>query len=204
MRLALLLLLLSPVRGLAEPRTYVVAAAESLVTVHVGRAGLFKFAGHEHVVVASQVEGEVVADAADLPSSRVTLRFPTRGLRVREQGEPSGDAPKVQAKMESGDVLDVARFPAVTFESLRVRGRAETDGRHTLALTGTLSLHGVTRELELPVDVVVTGDRLTATGKVLLKQDRFGMTPVSVAGVVKVKNELAVDFRIVARAEGRP
>jgi hypothetical protein len=40
---------------------------------------------------------------------------------------------------------------------------------------------------------------LTASGKTVLRHDQFGMQPVSVAGVVKVKNEIAIDYRIVAR-----
>ena len=42
------------------------------------------------------------------------------------------------------------------------------------------------------------GDRLTATGKFVIKQTDFGITPISVGGVVKVKNELNITFTIVA------
>jgi len=41
---------------------------------------------------------------------------------------------------------------------------------------------------------------LTASGKTVLRHDQFGMQPVSVAGgSVKVKNEIEVEYRIVAR-----
>ena len=46
----------------------------------------------------------------------------------------------------------------------------------------------------------VSGDTLTASGKAVLRHDQFGMEPVSAAGgSVKVKNEIAVEYRIVAR-----
>ncbi len=38
--------------------TYVVDPARSEVAIHVGRAGLLKFAGHEHVVLAPRLEGK--------------------------------------------------------------------------------------------------------------------------------------------------
>jgi len=58
----------------------------------------------------------------------------------------------------------------------------------------------VTRPITLPVHVEVSGDTLTASGKAVLRHDQFGMQPVSVAGgSVKVKNEIAIDYRIVAR-----
>jgi polyisoprenoid-binding protein YceI len=58
----------------------------------------------------------------------------------------------------------------------------------------------VTRPITLPVHVEVSGDTLTASGKAVLRHDQFGMLPVSAAGgSVKVKNEIAVEYRIVAR-----
>ena len=41
--------------------------------------------------------------------------------------------------------------------------------------------------------------RLTATGKFVIKQTDYGITPISVGGVVKVKNELNITFTVAAR-----
>jgi hypothetical protein len=38
-----------------------VDAEASKLTVHAGRAGLFKFAGHEHEIAVGRFSGEVVA-----------------------------------------------------------------------------------------------------------------------------------------------
>ena len=68
-------------------------------------------------------------------------------------------------------------------------------------MTGDLDLHGVTRSVTLPLRVELAADALTATGKTTLRHSDFGMKPVSAGGgTVKVKNEIGVDFRIVARA----
>ena len=49
--------------------------------------------------------------------------------------------------------------------------------------------------------VEISEQGLTATGKARLRQTDFGIKPVSAGGgTVKVKNELGLDFRIVARA----
>jgi len=181
-------------------RTYRVDAARSQIVVHVGRAGVFKFAGHEHEVVTSAVEGEVVANGEDLAASRVSVRFPTARLRVSGRGEPPEDVPKVQSRMEGPEVLDIGRFPEATYTSRRVQGRTTAAGRFALTIDGDFTLRAITRKLELPVEVTVEGDVLTATGKAVLRHDDFGMTPISVAGVVKVKNEIDVEIRIVAVA----
>jgi hypothetical protein len=47
--------------------------------------------------------------------------------------------------------------------------------------------------------VKLAGDRLTATGKFVIKQTDYGITPISIGGVVKVKNELNISFTIAAR-----
>ena len=166
----------------------------------MGRAGAFSFAGHTHEVSAPALAGEIVADAALLGASSVSLSFEAGALTVLAEAEPAGDPPKVQEVMRGPKVLDVGRFPAVTFKSQRVAGH-EAGGAWDLDLTGEMTIHGLARPLTLPVHVEVTGDTLTATGKAVLRHDQFGMQPVSVAGVVKVKNEIGVTYRIVARAQ---
>lgn len=195
---AALLLALASVAEAAD-RTYVVDAAASRMLVNVDRSGLFSFAGHRHEVVAGGVEGRVVVVREDPPRSSVSLRFPAAGLKVSGKGEPAEDVPKVQSRMEGPDVLDVARFADVLFRSTTVEGR-EAGGIWNLRVAGELTLKGVTRSLVLPLRVSLEGDVLEASGQVVLKQTDFGIQPVSIAGVVKVKNELGLDYKIVGRA----
>ncbi len=185
---------------LAASHTYVVDSGASSVRVHVGKSGALSFAGHTHEVSAPSLSGEVAADPADLGASRVSLAFEAGALTVLPQGEPAGDPPKVEATMRGPKVLDVGRFPSITFKSQSVSGRAAASGGYDLQVAGDLTLHGVTRAMALPVNVEVSGDTLTASGTTVLRHDQFGMEPVSVAGVVKVKNEIQVVYRIVARA----
>ena len=75
--------------------TYAVVESKSSVQVHVGKSGLLSFAGHRHEVEAP-VSGTVTADPANLAGSSVELTFASARLRVVPDGEPSGDAPKVE------------------------------------------------------------------------------------------------------------
>src|SRR5258706_11808184 len=181
-----------------ESTSYVVDAARSSVVVHVGKAGVFKFAGHAHDVLAPRVSGEVVAVAEPLSRSSVKLSFESAALKVSEKDEPAGDAPKVDAVMAGPKVLDVAKFPSIAFVSSAVTGRA-AGAVYELEVAGDLTLHGVTRRISVPVRVALQPDGLLkATGGFALRQTNFGITPVSVAGVVNVKDELRIDFEIVA------
>ncbi|PYQ19064.1 MAG: hypothetical protein DMF81_23035 [Acidobacteria bacterium] len=147
----------------AAPRAYAVDPGASSLVVHVGKTGVFGFAGHPHDVVAERFAGRVEADPDDLARSSVTLSFEAAALRVSAQGEPGGDAPKVQEVMAGPKVLDVARFPAISFRSREVAGRRAADGAYELQLTGELRLHGATRTVTLPVRVEVSGDTLASS-----------------------------------------
>lgn len=180
-------------------RTYVVDAAASHVTIHVGRAGLFKFAGHEHAVVSGGVAGEVVADPESVERSSVRLAFVAAEIKVMDGEDVAADVPKVQATMSGPDVLDVVRFPEIRFRSSAITGRKSGEVWN-VTVTGQLELHGARRELSIPLRVTVAADGLVAEGTLSLRQRDYGIEPVSVGGVVKVKDELALSLRIVARA----
>jgi len=185
----------------AAPRVYTLDPAHSRLTVHVGKAGLFGFAGHEHEVVAGAFRGSATFDPARPAQSSVDLTFDAGALRVTAQGEPSGDVPQVQSAMVGATCLDAGRFPTIRFVSTSVAaaGAVGPNGGD-LALRGELTLHGVTRPLTLRVHLDVTGQTLEATGQTTLHQTDFGITPISKAGVVKVKDELTLSWRIRGRA----
>jgi polyisoprenoid-binding protein YceI len=182
----------------AKPARYLLDAQASSVVVRVGKAGVFGFAGHEHEVVGGSFEGTVVADREDIARSSVEVRFDTAGLRVTGKGEPKKDVPKVQKAMVGPKCLDVTRYPHIRFVSKTVAGK-HTQDRYDLEIRGDLTVHGVTRALSFPVRVDIAGDRLTANGHTVIRQTDFGITPISTAGVVKVKDELALEWTLVAR-----
>jgi len=194
------LLLLLPALAAGAERSYVVDPGTSRVRIHVGKAGLASFAGHEHEVVARAFSGTIVADSEEIGRSRIELSFDAAALEVTGEGEPPEDVTEVQETMVGAKVLDVARFPTVSFRSSRVSGRLVSPGVYDLEVVGELTLHGTAHSLTVPVRVEVTDSALTATGRAEVAQKRFGIRPVSAgAGLVKVKNELEVEFHFVAR-----
>jgi polyisoprenoid-binding protein YceI len=205
--IALLALVLGVPLARAAPRRYALDSAASRIEIQVGKTGLFGFAGHEHQVVAGALAGSATLDPERLAASSVDLTVDASALRVTGQGEPADDVPKVQAAMVGPECLDAGRFPAIHFVSTAVtdEGAAGPGGRD-LTLRGQLTLHGVTRPLALRVHLVLSGDRLEATGQTTLRQTDYGIRPISKAGVVKVKDEIVVIWRLrgLARGEAGP
>jgi polyisoprenoid-binding protein YceI len=178
---------------------YAVDGGASRVSIEVGKGGLLKIAGHEHTVTAEGLSGEVVVDRAQVERSSVRVVFAATAVRVTDSEGPADDVPKVQATMSGPKVLDVERFPEIRFSSTAVSGHKGTGETWEIAVTGDLELHGVRRPLTLPLRVTLAPDSLAAEGTVRLRQRDYGIEPVSVGGVVKVKDELVVTLKIVAR-----
>jgi hypothetical protein len=162
----------------------------SKVIVRVSKAGLFSAFGDDHEVAAPIFEGFV-----DEETRRVKLVIDADRLRVLDPHLSSDKRQQVQERMLGPDVLDVVRFPRISFESTAV----EQPGSGRLLVRGQLSLHGQTHA----VVVTVRTDRGSYKGTCTFKQREFGITPVSVAGgTVKVKDELTIEFDVRTGSEG--
>ena len=182
----------------AGPRTFTVDAERSRAVIDVGKAGAFSFAGHTHEVEAPLKDGLLHLDPDAPAKSDVKLTFNAAALRVTGKGESKDDVPKVQETMLGEQVLDAKKFPTIVFESTSVtaKGAAPT---LDLTVAGRMTIHGVTKPVTAPVAVKIDGATLTATGKFTIKQTEFGIKPISIGGVVKVKDELVITFTVVAR-----
>jgi polyisoprenoid-binding protein YceI len=178
---------------------YQVNHTASHLTIHVGKAGAFSFiAGHTHEVTGPIANGSVDVDL-DTPSrSVVRLVIMTSELKVSAAGEPEGDVPKVQEAMDGEKVLDVGRYPRITFESTAVTAGASRGATLDVIVNGQLTIRDVTHPISVPVHVDMAGDALTATGRFSIKQSAFRIKPISVGGVVAVKDTLEIDFSISA------
>lgn len=197
---ALLLVWLASVALGAQGGTYQIDQTATSVLIEVGKGGVFSFAAHDHEVVAPAVAGSIVLDQTDVTKSKVSLEFNAAALKVTGKGEPAEDVPEVQAAMLSDRVLDVRQYPTITFRSNRVSLVRKGADRLTLNVAGDLTLHGITRPVTTRVEVGLKDPSLTATGTARIRQTDFGMTPVTAGGgTVRVKDEVDVVFRVVAR-----
>jgi polyisoprenoid-binding protein YceI len=162
----------------------------STLTVRVFKTGLFSAFGDDHEIRGPVAQG--VVDDGDPGAVRIVID--AHNLRVIDSASSQHDREQVQTRMLSPEVLDVDRFSEIRFESTAVE-RAPSGG---WLVHGQLTLHGQTR----PLTVTVVRQDEHYKGSVLLKQTDFGMTPISiVAGTVKVKNEVKIEFDIVTRSQ---
>ena len=160
---------------------------KSVVTIHVGKTGLFSVAGHEHWVDAPIAHGQFIEGA----SAKVEFVVDARKLKVRPDKESAGDQVKIQETMQR-DVLESEKYPEILFHSTKVTSM----GGQAWKVIGALQLHGVSK----PVAVDVRREGEVYTGSARIKQTDFGIKPVSAGGgTVKVKDELDITFKVVGK-----
>ena len=160
----------------------------SSITIHVGKSGLFSAAAHDHTISAP------ISSGAILESATPHVEFRVETAKMTVQPDPKIDAKDqatIQTHMEEM-TLETKAFPEITFRSSHVQKLADGQWR----VDGDLSLHGVTKTVSLTVKQA--GEPYTT--HTVLKQTDFGITPLSIGGgMIKVKNEVEIDFQIFAR-----
>ena len=180
--------------GVAAAQDMAIDVDRSTITIHVDKAGLFSAAGHEHWVSAPISSGTI----RESPPASVEFTVQTAKMTVKP--DPKVDA-KTQAEIQKDMedlTLETKKFPQITFRSSRVDPRADKAGDGQWKVEGALSLHGVTKPVSLAVKR--TGDVYTA--HTVLRQTDFAIKPISVGGgLVKVKNEVDIDFQIFTRVK---
>ncbi len=119
----------------------------------------------------SGVQGAVVYDPENPTTSSVDVVIDANTINTLE-----ADRDK---HLKSADFLDVEKYPAITFKSSTVT----LDGDGELNLQGDLTIHGVTREVVLKVEVpsAETKDpwgnaRIGASATTRIKRSDFGLT----------------------------
>ena len=182
----------------AKSRVYTIVPTESNFTVFVGKTGLFSSLAHDHNITVKSFVGRVIVPAAGVEQSTLEMEADAKSLALLDH-ESEKDRAEITAAMHN-EVLESAKHPKIAFKSASITNVKPVGGNQTFTLNGDLTLHGVTRRIAIPVTVTVTPQQMKASGQYTLKQSDFGIKPYSAAlGSVKVKNEVVINFSIVAK-----
>jgi polyisoprenoid-binding protein YceI len=101
------------------------------------------------------------------------------------------------------NTLETSKFPTATFTATKVTGydaSLAADAEQTLQLTGTLSVHGVDKEVTWAVKAKKQGNVITGLATVTFAFEEFGMSPPDIAGFVSVQDHVTLQVQIVAQS----
>jgi len=180
---------------------YRIHTPESNVLIRVGRAGRMKNLGHDHVIASENVEGLVMLH--DNPTeSRADLRLPLQLLVVdkpeyREQMGLEGEMTESAIEGTTTNmhkVLESGEFPWAEISARFTSGQSDPP-----TLNVSVTLHGMTSEYVVPVDLQIEPGRLMINGEMTMQHADFGLTPFSAAGgLIKVAEQIQFRFLLVA------
>jgi polyisoprenoid-binding protein YceI len=139
-------------------------------------------------------EGSILYNEANPEQSSVTFTIQANSI---DTAEPDRDK-----HLRTGDFFDVEQFGTITFQSARITKR----GPETYDVIGTLTMHGVSKELVLPVAHMGKakdpwgGDRLGFEAETTLNRKDFGLNwnAMLEAGGFLVGDEVKVSIEIQA------
>jgi hypothetical protein len=174
--------------------------SKSTLKIRVFKSGAFSAFAHDHEVEAPIAEGTIDEGKTDQGKTdqgktgssahaSVRLRVDSRKMRVLDPDTSADKRAEIQHTMQ-GQVLNVEKFPEISYQSTAVASRGEGHWE----VRGTLTLHGK----QQPVAVNVSSQGGHYRGSASIKQSDFGIEPIRIAGgTVKVKDELKIEFDIV-------
>lgn len=199
---------LAPLPPLPTQNTtqYSIRADLSEIRFLVYRAGPLASFGHNHVIQATHIQGDIYFGSG-LQHSGFTLTLPVKDFQVdvpaarAVEGPGFAKQPSEQAihdtytNMLSAGVLDAADYPDIHIRSVSFVGPVWQPD-----VTVRIELHGIQRDLTVPIALAHRGDLLIATGTFQIKQSDFGIRPFSIlGGGLQVADDVKVRFHLVAQ-----
>lgn len=150
----------------------------------------------------SKVTGSASIDEKDITKSTVEAVIDATTINTNE--------PKRDEHLRSADFFDTAKYPTITFKSTKVEKAGEN-----LKVTGSLTMHGVTKPVVLDVEGFTTEAKDpwgnikrggTATTKINRKDFGLGWNSVLETGGVAVGEEVAItlDLELNKKQAAKP
>ena len=91
--------------------------------------------------------GSFTLDPADLTKSSFTIELNANNVDTNN--------PQRDAHLKSPDFFNAKQYPTITFKSTALKAG---EGANMLAVTGNLTMHGVTKSITIPVELTGSGE----------------------------------------------
>ena len=182
--------------------TYTLDASRSKFMAHASPSGLLWFKGHGHHLDASDFTGQVELTPQSITPA--SLRLVVKAASLHETGADFTDQQKQIINKELHEIVLLPdQYPEIVFQSTSATAKAAaTGGGYDVKLVGNLTLHGATRQIEIPATVTVNGNELHAVGKFSIDRDDYQVKATSAFhGMVQVSSHVHFEFDIVGKRQ---
>ena len=167
----------------AAPETYKVDPVHSTSVFRIKHANIAPFWGR-----FNEPTGSFVLDDADPSKSSFTIELSAEKV-------DSANA-KRDAHLKSPDFFNAKQYPRITFKSTSVK---KGEGENVLAVTGELTMHGVTKQVTVPVEITGKGDFMGTPRAGVEATLNVKMSDFEIKGM---PGALSDDVRVIVALEG--
>jgi len=105
------------------------------------------------------------------------------------------------------DGIQTAQFPTSTFkltEAVAIPADASTGAHVSVTLRGELTLHGVTKSVEIPATAQLNGSVIQVLGSLDFPFSDFDISAPNIAGFVAVEDHGTLEFLVnLAKGQGQ-
>jgi len=151
---------------------------------------------HDFSGVTTSLLGEITAN----------LARPGEGCAGAVIAQSASIDTGLEARDESmREILEPKKFPEIRFDWTSFEATSvDAAGQKVAGLAkGKLSLHGISRDVQMPVTVAVDGSkRLAIDGQTKIKMSDYGVKPPSKLGLISVEDEATLWIALRARTLG--
>jgi polyisoprenoid-binding protein YceI len=106
------------------------------------------------------------------------------------------DSDRLVGHLKSPDFFDSATFPKATFTTTAITAGGADGATHTVK--GSLTLHGVTKEISFPATITVAEKQVTAKARFSLNRQDFGIAYKGAADDL-VRDDVLVEWEVTAK-----
>ena len=144
---------------------------------------LFVQAGAESKGSFKQFATEMNYDEKNLAGSSLKVTVQTASLETQDKDR--------NETLAGADLFDVKKFPVATYVA-----SALAKGANGVEAVGKLTLHGVTRDLRVPLTITATADGLTLAGETTIKRLDFGLGQGDWKSTEWVGDEVKLQYKV--------
>jgi len=195
---------------------YEVAAAESLLSIRVYKAGTLAAAGHNHLIASHELAGTFYVPGEPLQTS-FELRLAVDSLTVDEASlraalhsadfppdVPDSAREGTRRNMLSAALLDGTNYREIVLRAVALEEQAPPAAGGLLAHVA-VSVRDSVHEITLPVRWQRGRGTLTVDADTTLRQSELGLKPFSaLLGALQVQDEMQVSLHLVAHESATP
>lgn len=186
-----------PAKTPAASADFRIDARQSRFIVETQTSGLSGSSVHDHTIAIGDFTGTATFIPGVMATGKLALTVRSGSLRLLD--DTVGQGRSIEWALRE-DVLEVGKYPEITFKTRSTKSNRRGDGTYDVRLTGELFLHGVRKQVTIPARVSLEGGALRAIGTFEIRQSDFDITPFSfVGGIVTIKDAVFLSFDILAR-----